>query len=653
LALGFAALAGLLLVPLCAFAKDSVPQWMRDAAAEKLPLYSSDTDAVVLLDERTLTVQGPGKTMEHRRLVIRILRPQGRDYADFGTTFDKDSKIDSMHIWSIGPDGHEYQLRDDQIANRGVVTDSYMFMDLQERGGKAPANDPGSVVTFEYERKIRPYMSEDIWDYQSELPLHHATYTVELPPSFEYRTTWFHHAPVEPVNAGSNRWQWTLNDVPAVDVRHVAMHPSPMALEERMSVHYFGPGVAAPFRGDWKSIGQWYAPLEEGRFAPSAEITAKTKELTAGKTDFYAKSAAIAGFLQREIRYYAVEVGIGGLQPHPAADVFRNRYGDCKDKATLLLSMLEVAGVHGRLLMVDDRRGVIDPKSPSVLGDHMIAAVEVPEGADTAHLYSVVKAQDGTRYVIFDPTQEYIPFGQLPAYEQGSYGILMAGDKSQILALPVESPDRSTVTRSATFALHADGSLSGDVTERRYGDAAWYPRERLLSSDQKQRDALFDRIVRQDLASATIAGVKIDHLKDVDQDLEFRYSVSEPQYGKSAGTLLLLRPRVFGRDSPDVDHQMDRKLPIDLEQASVEKDDYTIELPPGYSVDELPDPVKVDTGFALYESKSSVQGNVLHYTRSFTVRELELPAAKYGDLVKLAGLIQADEQSSAVLKRTP
>ena len=82
-----------------------------------------------------------------------------------------------------------------------------------------------------------------------------------------------------------------------------------------------------------------------------------------------------------------------------------------------------------------------------------------------------------------------------------------------------------------------------------------------------------------------------------------------------------------------------------------ENDDYSIELPAGYAVDEIPDPVKLDLGFASYESSSNVKDNVLHYTRTYTVREVTLPADRYGDVQKLAGVIAADEQSSAVLKK--
>jgi hypothetical protein len=74
--------------------------------------------------------------------------------------------------------------------------------------------------------------------------------------------------------------------------------------------------------------------------------------------------------------------GIGGLRANYASDIYRNKYGDCKDKTTLLISMLQVAGIHAFYVPVDDRRGIVDPDDPSLYGNHMITAIEVPSGVD-------------------------------------------------------------------------------------------------------------------------------------------------------------------------------------------------------------------------------------------------------------------------------
>src|SRR6202012_261599 len=142
-------------------------------------------------------------------------------------------------------------------------------------------------------------------------------------------------------------------------------------------------------------------------------------------------------------------MGVGGYQPHPAADIFRGRYGDCKDKATLLSALLSSVGIHSALLMVHTERGVIDPNAPSILGNHMIAAIEIPKGYESPRMRSVVTANTGKRYLIFDPTSEKTPFGQLEHELQGSYGVLMEAKDSQVIQLPIMLPELNTVRRSA------------------------------------------------------------------------------------------------------------------------------------------------------------------------------------------------------------
>jgi hypothetical protein len=140
-------------------------------------------------------------------------------------------------------------------------------------------------------------------------------------------------------------------------------------------------------------------------------------------------------------------------------------------------------------------------------------------------------------------------------------------------------------------------------------------------------------------------------LQDLDKQLEMKYQVTAAQYSKAMGPLLLLRPRVLGKDSPDLEQESKRTVAVDLEGTRVEHDDYSIELPAGYSVDELPDPVKLDLGFAAYESSTTVEASTLRYTRTLTVRDVDLPASQFPALVKMTATIHADEQNRAVLKR--
>jgi hypothetical protein len=126
--------------------------------------------------------------------------------------------------------------------------------------------------------------------------------------------------------------------------------------------------------------------------------------------------------------------------------------------------------------------------------------------------------------------------------------------------------------------------------------------------------------------------------------------VTVPQYAHQAGPLYLVRTRVVGDDALPFDDKP-RKLPIDLEETGHWRDSFDIALPPGYTVDETPDPVDVDTGFASYHSATTAKGNVLHYERDYVVRQVEIPPDKAADFRKLESAILFDEKGAAVLKK--
>jgi hypothetical protein len=209
-----------LLLPLCsatasASKPDAVPDWVRTAAQQKLPQYPPETNAVVLLEDTTYTVAPDGSATEHFRSVVKILRPQGRGEGVIGVPFDKDTKILSMHVWSIGPDGHEYAVKDNEMIEAGYPNEGSLFMDLKIREANAPARDPGGIVAYEYEQRTHPYLTEKTWFFQSGLPRLSQSFTLELPPGFTYGTVWAHSKEAPPADLEHQRWRWERNNVPA------------------------------------------------------------------------------------------------------------------------------------------------------------------------------------------------------------------------------------------------------------------------------------------------------------------------------------------------------------------------------------------------------------------------------------------------------
>jgi hypothetical protein len=654
------AIAALLLCAVPAHAgifgsKDSpVPQWGLDAAKTPTPSYVGDSASVILFDEYLESVDGQGRAVEREREAIRILKPQGRQEA-CRVAYDVDEKINYFREWTLTADGKTFQAKDTDFVDQGAEEEGrvrdipILLLTEKMRIVHPPAADVGATILCESEELMAPWSREKIWNIQEGIPFVFEALEIDLPPSAHFADSWHQVQPVKPVELAPNHVRWEIRDMPRLDLRDVPSRPAWDALAARMSVRW--DEIAAGGRNDqWRALGQWIEQLEANRPDPSPEITAKAQELTAGSQDFFNKLTNITAYIQKNIRYFVVERGIGGYQAHYAADIFRNRYGDCKDKTTLLISMLQAAGIHAHYLQVDSERGVVDPDAPSLYGDHMIAAIEIPPDVKDPRLMAVLNAADGKRYLIFDPTDERTPVGNLPSELQGGYGLLAAGPSSQVVQLPVLDPAANGTDRSGKFTLDADGTLSGFIDTATVGPKGADLRLFLKYTDEKERRDAWETLVSHDLPGAALDSLEFVEPDALSKPLEFHFKVTAHQYAHVAGPLLLVRPRVMGSMAMRFDDKP-RKFPFNLDATGRWHESYDIALPAGYVVDETPDPVDVDMDFASYHASASAKGNVLHYEMVYVVRQVEIPADRAADFRKFELAILSDEKGTAVLKK--
>jgi hypothetical protein len=633
-----------------AFGKNNqpVPQWGLDAAKTPTPAYDTDAAAVILFHEYVETVDGQGRAVEREREAIRILKPQGRGHT-CAVAYDTDEKIDYFRVWTIAADQKQYQAQETDFVEEGDTGIPVMLSTEKVRIAHPPAVDVGAVEICESEELLPPYIQEKNWHIQSGIPMVFQALEVDLPAGRAHSESWHRYQPVKPVEVAPDHWRWEVKDMHALILRDVRSAPEWEALSARMCVQW-GDAAVEGKDNQWRAIGQWVTTLEANRPDPSPEIAAQAQTLVAGAPDFYSKLSRIAEYIQKNIRYFIVMRGIGGLQANHAADIFRNRYGDCKDKTTLAISMLQAVGIHAVYMPVDTHRGVVDPDMPSMHGNHMITAIEVPADVQDPRLKAIVKAKDGKRYLIFDPTNERTPIGNLPSYEQGSYGILAAGPASQIVALPVLDPDANGTEQKGSFTLSADGTLSGAIDAYHSGPEGAEFRLFLKDTDEKERREFWEHYVAETLPGVVLDAFQFIQPEALDKPLEFHYKVTAHQYAHAAGPLFLVRPRVIGTFARPFDDKL-RTLPIDLPATGRWRDSFDITLPLGYAVDEIPDPVNLDLDFASYHSAVSAKGNVLHYEREYDVRQVELPPEKAAAFRRLESAILADEKGAAVLKK--
>ena len=387
-------LQSLLLTAVCVLAfvppalAGDAPQWMHAVASVPLPAHDEKTDAVLLYAERSVNVQSVEKIKTHVRVVYKILRPSGRDYGIAAVSFNAHSKVNGLRGWCIPAQGKDYEVKDKEAIEVSLpkVAGSELISDVKDKLLQIPAADPGNIVGYEYEAEEQPMVLQTVWMFQREIPGRELHFSLQLPPGWEYKTSWINYSEVKPTQNGGNQWEWVVSDIKAI--RHEAEMPPIEGVASQMAVSFFPPGGASinGFKS-WPEMGKWYLNLTNGRRDASPQINQQVASLTAsGKTQLE-KMKAIGYFVQHDIRYVAIELGVGGWQPHAASEVFSHHYGDCKDKATLMSSMLSQIGVESFYVLINVERGAIFPETPARIGfNHAIIATKLPAGLSIPRL---------------------------------------------------------------------------------------------------------------------------------------------------------------------------------------------------------------------------------------------------------------------------
>ncbi|HEV2765800.1 MAG TPA: transglutaminase domain-containing protein, partial [Pyrinomonadaceae bacterium] len=446
-------------------------------------------------------------------------------------------------------------------------------------------------------------------------------------------------------------YTWELRNLPPIEPEPAS--PSAANLVPRLAVNY-GPEGAASTPGSgrvfnsWADVSKWTTELHDPRIEPDDRIALKVRELTANAKTELEKIQSVARYAQN-IQYISVQVGIGGYQPHAATEVFSKSYGDCKDKVTLMRSMLRALRMQSYPVLVyaGDPTFVREEWPAAGQFNHVIVAVKV---SDETNAPTVMQHPTLGRLLFFDPTDPHVPVGDLPHHEQGSLGLVAAGDGGALLRLPVTPPEANRAERSAELELGPDGQLKAVFKERSTGEAAAF--ERGLFRELPRPE--YRKVIEQWIGSGA-TGAQITKVEPADAASEGRFALdvefTAPKYAQvMQGRLIVFKPAVISHHERLFLTEEKRKHPIVL-SSSAFSETVRVKLPEGFEVDEVPEPTKLDTPFGSYTADYEIKDGHLLFKRAFTQRAVTLPAEQYKTVRDFYTRIRAAEQAPVVLAK--
>ncbi|MBO4761506.1 MAG: DUF3857 domain-containing protein [Bacteroidales bacterium] len=396
-------------------------------------------------------------------------------------------------------------------------------------------------------------------------------------------------------------------------------------------------------QSNWEELASWLCAIQtKVDDLPASEVD-KVRELTEGADSDYEIVSRLYSYLREKTRYVSISLGIGGLRPLPASHVAKNGFGDCKGLSNYLKCLLKVAGVDSYYYVIntDQKKFFKDICSVSQM-NHVMLAVPLKENKDT---------------LFVECTNPSYPLGYRHS-DCAGHDILMLDGKSGRKVTVGGYPDSlSRKIREAKIVISADGSAKIDIKDRRMLDYS----ETFIDFGKRKPDSQVKTLVRDwnvQPEDVRIVGVK-DNFKDYLKygreyvpEAEVDFSMTSRKYANASGD------RIFFPMNPlavNLYYQRSARVNrVYLDSGYTLAYDYTVVLPEGYKVENLPEDVTVDDVWGTFVSSARVDesdSSVLHVSQSFTAKPFDEDKSMYPSYREFAKKVNKAYSAKVVLSR--
>jgi tetratricopeptide (TPR) repeat protein len=369
-------------------------------------------------------------------------------------------------------------------------------------------------------------------------------------------------------------------------------------------------------------------------------IEQKIQELIAGKNTEEEKIKAIYEFAASDIRYVAIELGMGAYAPTPAIDVFLYKYGDCKDKTTLLIAMLRHIGVEAYQVLLSPAPG-------------KTVNLALPSVAQFSHVITAIPLGDGN-YIWLDPTASTCKYGDLPAGDQGRKVFVIGKEFGEFVDTPVHPSEMNKIHSSSEITLMDDGTIKGWEKTTAYGQADMYLKSvyRLMRTDERKK--LLEDILNQRYPGVELSDVSISDISNLDIPTEVKVEFSCPEYVSAFdGTIAFPLPSEdFSSYAGLVGGKTERRYDFHLGYNIAVEKDLTLSIPKGYKIASLPKDVTVNHDFGTFSRKyERVNNTTVKYYTSLNFNTHIISLSNYAELKSLFETAAREDRAQIILMK--
>ncbi|MFH1825477.1 MAG: DUF3857 and transglutaminase domain-containing protein [Candidatus Firestonebacteria bacterium] len=546
-----------------------------------------NAEAILLNNYSYMEMFEDGTSVVRELSRYKILNERGYDFASQSIGYREGyQEVKIFFANTIKADGSVVRLEEKDIKDFAPYAEVEFYTDIKQKKFTMPAIEPGCIIEYSYEVKnIKPLLPYDIYSLfrcKTRIPIKEDILEVVVPKNKSLKYKMFVTDILPEIDEKDNKKRYIFK---SLNQNEIIREPRMPSVYDKETF----PQFYAWTLDSWDTISKWYINLVKEQMQVDDELKNFTEALIKDKKTNEEKIKEMFYFVSQKVRYVAVELGPYTHKPHSAVEVFKKKYGDCKDKTTLLLTMLKIASIEGFPTLVPANMEILDEGVPTMnVFNHVIAII--PKG--------------NNEYYYLDATNEVGSFDSIPFGMPIKVFVIDYNGNGKFITTPEAKDDKDYYYSLFTYNIDENGDADLEYNYKYYGKAAEGYRYMFKYTSPEERKKYFEK------QGIEVKDLKFSNIDNVEEPFSYTLKGNVKNLAQKVDENIMILSDIVSIDSyRDITTTQDRKFPISFQLSMLSKSKVVYNLPKGYKIKNIPkeyirdDPYK--KGFMKFEFKDN------------------------------------------------